>query len=178
MYSEDAGGRSHRQRNCWLIAPRRRWVRRSHERWASLRPPLQRSCFFNSSGNFAIFAAIRLASSRVSNFAAERRPGSLQLLQVCVTHNGTVGRDFGAPGRREAAAGVAKFQLFCRTLRQTVRGRREPSPNRKSTSGNNFARLGILCAQISAGCVATCENQQSDGSIRHPIRSRRQAPRQ
>jgi hypothetical protein len=30
----------------------------------------------NSSGNFAMFAAIRLASSFVSNFAAERRPGS------------------------------------------------------------------------------------------------------
>ena len=30
----------------------------------------------NSSGNFAMFAAIRLASSFVSNFAAERRSGS------------------------------------------------------------------------------------------------------
>ena len=30
----------------------------------------------NSSGNFAMFAAIRRASSRVSNFAADLRPGS------------------------------------------------------------------------------------------------------
>jgi hypothetical protein len=32
--------------------------------------------FLNSSGNFATFAAIRRASSLVSNLAAERRPGS------------------------------------------------------------------------------------------------------
>jgi len=30
----------------------------------------------NSSGNFAMFAAMRLASSFVSNLAADRRPGS------------------------------------------------------------------------------------------------------
>jgi len=30
----------------------------------------------NSSGSLAMFAAIRRASSLVSNFAAERRPGS------------------------------------------------------------------------------------------------------
>jgi hypothetical protein len=30
----------------------------------------------NSSGSFAIFAAIRRASSGVSSFAADRRPGS------------------------------------------------------------------------------------------------------
>jgi hypothetical protein len=33
--------------------------------------------FRDSSGNFAMFAAILLASSFVSNFAADRRPGSL-----------------------------------------------------------------------------------------------------
>jgi hypothetical protein len=31
---------------------------------------------FNNSGSFAIFAAIRLALSLVSSFAADRRPGS------------------------------------------------------------------------------------------------------
>jgi hypothetical protein len=30
----------------------------------------------NSSGNLAMFAAIRLVSSRVNNFAADLRPGS------------------------------------------------------------------------------------------------------
>jgi hypothetical protein len=33
-------------------------------------------CRPNSSGNFAIFAAIRRASSFLSNFAADLRPGS------------------------------------------------------------------------------------------------------
>jgi hypothetical protein len=37
------------------------------------RPNTQRR---NNSGNFAIFAAIRRASSWLSNFAAERRPGA------------------------------------------------------------------------------------------------------
>jgi hypothetical protein len=35
------------------------------------------SIFRNSSGNLAILAAIRLASSLLNNFAAERRLGSL-----------------------------------------------------------------------------------------------------
>jgi len=34
--------------------------------------------FFKSSRNFAIFTAIRRASSRVSSLAADRRPGSSQ----------------------------------------------------------------------------------------------------
>jgi hypothetical protein len=33
----------------------------------------------NSAGSLAMFAAIRRASSSLSNFAAERRPGSFQL---------------------------------------------------------------------------------------------------
>ena len=36
-----------------------------------------RYSFRNSSGSLAIFVAMRLASSSLSNFAAERRPGSL-----------------------------------------------------------------------------------------------------
>jgi hypothetical protein len=34
----------------------------------------------NSSGSSAIFVAIRRASSRVSNFAADRRPGSSSIM--------------------------------------------------------------------------------------------------
>jgi hypothetical protein len=60
-------------------------------------------------GSLAMFAAIRRASSLLSNLAAERRPGSLsiidvaQRLTVCVVHDETVRHYFGGPGRREAA---------------------------------------------------------------------------
>jgi hypothetical protein len=70
---------------------------------------------FNSSGNFAMFAAIRRASSR--------------------------------------GAAQVKCQLFCRKLRQTVRQKRVPSPNRKSTNGSNFVRRGILYVQIGADAM-------------------------
>ena len=40
------------------------------------RGSLGRDLFLTSLGNFAIFAAIRRASSLLSNLAADRRPGS------------------------------------------------------------------------------------------------------
>jgi hypothetical protein len=43
---------------------------------ARANPFLAADHFFSSSGSFAILAAIRLASSRVSRWAAERLPGS------------------------------------------------------------------------------------------------------
>ena len=50
-----------------------------------LRAIIRRSAYQvlrSSSGNFAIFAAILLASSFVSNFAADRRPGPSSLSPV------------------------------------------------------------------------------------------------
>ena len=78
-----------------------------------------------------------------------------------------------APSRRAAEV---KCPLFCRTLRQAVRQRRGPSLNQKSTNDNIVDRLSKWCVHIVAGCGATCE--QSDGSIRHSIHQRQQAPRQ
>jgi hypothetical protein len=64
---------------------------------------------FSKSGSFAIFAAIRRASSLVSILAAERRFAFIidvaQRLTVSVRHDETVGRDFGARrGKRRQQA--------------------------------------------------------------------------
>jgi len=54
----------------------------------------------------AIFAAIRRASARVNNFAADLRfileIDISKLLPVGVTHDEAVGRDFGSPRGRES----------------------------------------------------------------------------
>ncbi len=53
----------------------RGWPRKFAERYDEVRPELQPYRCSNS-GSLAKFAAMRRASSRVSSFAAERRPGS------------------------------------------------------------------------------------------------------
>ena len=64
----------------------------------------------SGSGSFAIFAAIRLASSRVSSLAAVRRRGlglkinvSQRLTVVVADDETTAVVFFDIPGRREAA---------------------------------------------------------------------------
>src|SRR5262249_29873468 len=83
--------------------------------------------------------------------------------------------------RRTKAVGIGerafKRQSFCRMLRQTVQRIRAPSPNRKNTNDNSIARFAKWCVHKEAECGATCENQHSGGSVRHPIHSRRQAAR-
>ena len=56
-------------------------------------------------------------------------------------------------GGGKQRAGMAKRQLFCRTLRRTVRQRCALSPNRKSTNGNNFSRLGTLASKSRRDAV-------------------------
>jgi hypothetical protein len=69
-----------------------------------------------SSGNFAMFAAMRQASSRVNSLAADRRPGSSSKLDVCerlpvgVTDYKARVRFLDGPGRREAALGHGSLE--------------------------------------------------------------------
>jgi hypothetical protein len=87
-----------------------------------------------------MFAAIRRASSLLSSFAAERRPGSLvidvaQRVPVCVAHDGTVRRYLsGSQGRGEAA--VSHYCLFL-----AAAGR----AGRTSAHGSDF----FFCSGIS-----------------------------
>jgi hypothetical protein len=63
----------------------------------------------NRCGSFAIFAAIRRASSLLSNLAADRSPRLIleidirELLPVVVAHDKAGVQLFDGPGRREAA---------------------------------------------------------------------------
>jgi len=66
----------------------------------------------SSSGSFAMFAAIRRASSLLSILAADRRPGSFleieitERLTVGIAHGKTRGLFLDRPGRREASLGA------------------------------------------------------------------------
>jgi hypothetical protein len=55
-------------------------------------------------------------------------------------------------------------------IHQTVRRRREPSANRKSTSDNKIDLPSELYVHVAAERVVSCEIERSGGSMRHPSR--------
>jgi len=114
----------------------------------------------NSSGSLAIFAAIRLASSWVSNLAADRRPGSFfeldarELPAVVIADHEAGFLFFDDPGRREAAGDQStrtsrnKNIYFVRPLRPSAA---ILSPrNRGVAFRNGSGSLAILAAILRA----------------------------